>query len=137
MASSGWVLAVACVEALASAMARATVMACACDPDAAFTWFNRVESPDCTYEELATVPARHRGLDSKIRTSMGKLMLPSGADRNPALVSHLKKKREEAKKEATSRAITGIQLVFLTHRYFRIDETNRVQYELSSIMELE
>ena len=53
------------------------------------------------------------------------------------LVSFLSKRRDELKRGEIPQQITGLQLVWLTRHYYRIQDTDTVHYELSARMGLE
>ena len=96
----------------------------------------RVEHPDCTFEELGQIPLKHRSIDAKIRANISKQMAGQQAESNKELVSFLLKRRDELKKADVPKQITGLQLVYLVRRFFQINEKDRVQYELSALMNL-
>ena len=68
---------------------------------------------------------------------MSKRMSSKEAEQCKELVSFLTKRRDELKKAAVPKQITGLQLVWLTRHYYRIQDTDTVQYELSALMGLE
>ena len=111
--------------------------ACARDPNRAFARFARIKNPECTFEELANIPREYVGLDTKLRSSVSKHCLGSEADKNRALVQHLDKRREELELHGdTPRQITGMQLVWLIHRFFKIHESSQVSYDLCVLTDL-
>ena len=115
------------------------VSACAIDGDAAFRMMARIENPSCTFEELSvdSIPTKHRRLVAKIRLGVTKHMSGAEKDKNKKLVTYLEKRRQEMAREDVPRQISGLQFVWLIKRYFMIHDTERVQYELSSLMEVE
>ena len=107
------------------------------DPNRAFARFSRIKNPACSYEELATIPREFIGLDTKLRSSISKHCLGAEADKNRDLVQHLDKKREELELEGDiPRQITGMQLVWLIHRFYRIHESSQVSYDLCVLQDL-
>ena len=56
--------------------------------------------------------------------------------KNEKLVTYLEKRRQEMARESPPRQISGLQFVWLVKRFFMIHDTERVQYELSPLMDL-
>ena len=99
----------------------------------------RIEDPTCTFDELGIdrIPAKHQRLVAKIRLGVTRHMSGGEKEKNKKLVTYLEKRRQEMAREAPPRQISGLQFVWLIKRYFMIHDTERVQYELSSLMEVE
>ena len=113
------------------------VTACARDTAGAFAWIARVEQDDTTFEDLGMVEPHRESLDAKIRVSMSKHTTGHEAEKNRELVSTLVKRRDELKKAMPPTQITGRQLLFVVRKFYQIHEKERVQYELSSLMDLD
>ena len=116
------------------------VTACASDGRLAFAWIAKLLQDSTTFEELGNIPPQHQSLDDKIRAAMSKHMAGHVAESNKELVSALQKRRDELRKPASPAAmpvqITGVQLILLVRQFFRIHDGERVQYELSTLMDL-
>ena len=80
------------------------VAACAIDAEAAFQKMVRVQDPNCTFEELAAVPADWQSMNMKVRGAVAKLLIGQAAEKTPELVSMLSKRRDELRRAATPRA---------------------------------
>ena len=113
------------------------VTAVAKDADAAFAFFTRVEMEGTTFEALRNTPDEHKSLDAKTRAYMSKRMSGKDAEQCKGLVSFLTKRRDELKRGTPPLQIAGLQLVWLVRHYYRIQDTDTVQYELSALMGLE
>ena len=114
------------------------VTACAADGKAAFRLMARIEKPDTTFEELGVdlIPPKLQRLAAKIRHAVTKHMAGGEKEKNKKLVSHLEKRRQEMARKAEPEQISGPQLIWLIKHYYMIHDTERVQYELSSLMDL-
>ena len=113
------------------------VTACARNANTAFAWVARVEQDDCTFDEVGIVPDEFLGLDAKIRVGMTKHTTGPEAEKNKELVSTLLKRRDELKKAAPPRQVTGLQLLWLVKSFYQIHVNERVQFDLVAFMELE
>ena len=113
------------------------VSACARDSEEAFVWITRVEADDVTFDELGAVSPQFESLDAKIRMALSKHTTGHEADKNKELVSTLTKRRDELRRATVPRQIRGRQLLLLVRQFFRIDDNERVQFELSALMDLE
>ena len=60
-------------------------------------------------------------------------MVP-GKGGNEKLVSRLNKRRDELRRAAKPRQITGLQLVFLIREFYKIGEGETVTYEISALV---
>ena len=91
----------------------------AVDPDDAFERTNRLQNPDCSFEELAVVPRHWASMNVKIRAAMGRLTIGGEADKTPELVSLLSKRRDELRRAAKPQQITGLQMIYLVKLFTR------------------
>ena len=113
------------------------VTACARDPTAAFAWITHVEQDATTFEELGNVLPQWVSLDAKIRVAMTRHTTGSHAEQHKELVSNLTRRRDELKRASMPTQISGRQLLWIVRHYFQIHEKERVQYELSALIQLE
>ena len=114
------------------------VTAAAKDPNAAFAWVSRVEDDSATFDDFGRVAPEWVSLDAKIRSGLTKYLVGKDAEKeNKELVSYTLKRRDELRKAAVPRQITGLQIIFLVKSFYRVHDTEKVSFELSALMELE
>ena len=101
------------------------------------TWLACVEHDDVDFDTFRRVPSAFESLDAKIRAAMSQHMAGKDADAIQALVQRITQKRDEVRKAAVPRQITGLQIVDLARSSYRIHDTEHTTFELSTLMSLE
>ena len=88
-------------------------------------WVAYLEAKGVDFESFAAVLRKYTSLDAKVRTAISKSLGGKDAEHVKDLVSHIHQKRDELRKAAMPRQITGLQMLYLVRSFYRVHDTEK------------